>query len=118
MRCPLALVCLVLTACNSVAYQPAAKHGFVLDPASDVDDETIASALDATEAPATPLLPERMRLAYYTFDRLRGDSEKQGKRHRSAFVCAAARGPRAGRALLLFFSHRSTVLGVCVCVCV
>ncbi len=73
---PLAALVLlgVLSGCANVAYQPAAEHGFVLDPAADVDDETIASALDATEEPERPKIPQAFRLAYYTFDRQRGDS--------------------------------------------
>jgi hypothetical protein len=65
---------LCVSACGATAYQPAAERGFSLEPAGDVSEAMIAAALageaEADEAP----LPAQARVAYFTFDRRRGDA--------------------------------------------
>ena len=62
------VVALLVTGCGSAVYRPAQDAGFELDPAFEINDDDVLKAYRAR-----PQLPERVHVAYYSFDPKRVD---------------------------------------------
>jgi hypothetical protein len=64
----LSLLALV-SGCGGSMHQPARDAGFVVDPAFEINDDDVNKAFAAK-----PQLPEKIEVAYYSFDKKRSDT--------------------------------------------